>query len=71
MIALQGKMKAQTFVKARHIGLAVWGITIKIEAGCGITETLRDSLCKSGPLRFASENRFLLNFAHEYILVQK
>ena len=32
---------------------------------------LRESLCKSGPLRFASENRFLLNFAHEYILVQK
>ena len=32
---------------------------------------LRDSLSKSGPLRFASENGFLLNFAHEYILVQK
>ena len=26
---------------------------------------------KGGPLRFASENRFLLNFPHEYILVQK
>ena len=32
---------------------------------------LRESLCKSGPLRFASENRFPLNFAHEYNLVQK
>ena len=35
------------------------------------TEALRDSLSKSGPLRFASENRFPLNFVHEYILVQK
>ena len=34
-------MKAQTFVKVRHIGLAGWAITIKIEAGCGITETLK------------------------------
>ena len=32
---------------------------------------LRVSLPKTGPLRFGSENQFLLNFAHEYILVQK
>ena len=32
---------------------------------------LRESLPKTGPLRFGSENQFLLNFAHEYILVQK
>ena len=32
---------------------------------------LRESLPKTGPLRFASENQFPLNFAHEYILVQK
>ena len=32
---------------------------------------LRGSLPKTGPLRFGSENRFPLNFAHEYILVQK
>ena len=34
-------------------------------------QTLRESLPKTGPLRFGSENRFPLNFAHEYILVQK
>ena len=34
-------------------------------------ELLRESLPKTGPLRFASENQFPLNFAHEYILVQK
>ena len=32
---------------------------------------LRESLPKTGPLRFGSEIRFPLNFAHEYILVQK
>ena len=32
---------------------------------------LRESLPKTGPLRFGSENQFPLNFAHEYILVQK
>ena len=32
---------------------------------------LRKSLPKTGPLRFGSENRFPLSFAHEYILVQK
>ena len=32
---------------------------------------LRESLPKTGPLRFGSENQFLLNFANEYILVQK
>ena len=32
---------------------------------------LRESLSKTGPLRFGSENQFPLNFAHEYILVQK
>ena len=36
-----------------------------------IFQTLRESLPKTGPLRFASENQFPLNFAHEYILVQK
>ena len=29
----------------------------------------RESLPKTGPLRFGSENQFPLNFAHEYILV--
>ena len=33
--------------------------------------SLRGSLPKTGPLRFGSENQFPLNFAHEYILVQK
>ena len=32
---------------------------------------LRESLSKTGPLRLGSENQFPLNFAHEYILVQK
>ena len=32
---------------------------------------LRESLSKTGPLRFGSENQFPLNFAHEYILAQK
>ena len=32
---------------------------------------LRVSLPKTGPLPFGSENQFPLNFAHEYILVQK
>ena len=32
---------------------------------------LRVSIPKTGPLRFRSENQFPLNFAHEYILVQK
>ena len=32
---------------------------------------LRVSLPKTGPLRFGSGNQFPLNFAHEYILVQK
>ena len=30
-----------------------------------------ESLPQTGPLRFGSENQFPLNFAHEYILVQK
>ena len=34
-------------------------------------QDLRVSLPKTGPLRFGSENQFPLNFAHEYILVQK
>ena len=34
-------------------------------------QILRGSLPKTGPLRFGSENQFPLNFAHEYILVQK
>ena len=34
-------------------------------------DMLRESLPKTGPLCFGSENRFPLNFAHEYILVQK
>ena len=36
-----------------------------------LSDYLRESLPKTGPLRFASENQFPLNFAHEYILVQK
>ena len=32
---------------------------------------LRGSLSKTGPLRFGSENQFPLNFAREYVLVQK
>ena len=35
------------------------------------SKKLRGSLPKTGPLRFGSENQFPLNFAHEYILVQK
>ena len=35
------------------------------------TLQLRESLPKTGPLRFGSENLFPLHFAHEYILVQK
>ena len=31
----------------------------------------RRSVLKRGSLRFGSENQFPLNFAHEYILVQK
>ena len=37
----------------------------------GVIQILRGSLPKTGPLRFGSENQFPLNFAHEYILVQK
>ena len=37
----------------------------------GVKPNLRGSLPKTGPLRFGSENQFPLNFAHEYILVQK
>ena len=37
----------------------------------GWAQFLRVSLPKTGPLRFGSENQFPLNFAHEYILVQK
>ena len=33
--------------------------------------SLRGSLLKTGPLGFGWENQFPLNFAHEYILVQK
>ena len=36
-----------------------------------LSRILRGSLPKTGPLRFGSENQFPLNFAHEYILVQK
>ena len=36
-----------------------------------LIEILRVSLPKTGPLPFGSENQFPLNFAHEYILVQK
>ena len=36
-----------------------------------VISILRVSLPKTGPLRFGSENQFPLNFAHEYILVQK
>ena len=34
-------------------------------------ERERESLPNTGPMRFGSENQFTLNFAHEYILVQK
>ena len=36
-----------------------------------LTEVKRRSVLKRGSLRFWSENQFPLNFAHEYILVQK
>ena len=39
--------------------------------GPQVLKDLRVSLPKTGPLRFGSENQFPLNFAHEYILVQK
>ena len=46
----------------------IWKLTIwKLATGC----MLRESLSKTGPMRFGSENQFPLNFAHEYILVQK
>ena len=32
---------------------------------------VKESLSKSGPLRFTSENLFPLNFTHEYILIKK
>ena len=34
-----------------------------------ITDAVKRALPKTGPLRFGSENQFLLNFAQEYILV--
>ena len=37
----------------------------------GQISCLRESLPKTGRLRFGSENQFPLNFAHEFILVQK
>ena len=40
-------------------------------ADIGLHCLLRESLSKTGPLRFGSENQFPFNFAHEYILVQK
>ena len=39
--------------------------------GLLLLSLLRESLSKTGPLRFGSENQFPSNFAHEYILVQK
>ena len=44
------------------------------DSGCctePLSRHLTESLPKTGPLRFGSENQFPLNFAHEYILVQK
>ena len=37
----------------------------------GQISCLRESLPKTGRLRFGSENQFPSNFAHEFILVQK
>ena len=37
----------------------------------GLQMQLRESLPKTGRLRLGSENQFPLNFAREYILVQK
>ena len=48
----------------------IWGAN-RVHYGELENRELRESLCKRGPLRFASENRFPLNFAHEYKLVQK
>ena len=45
--------------------------TIRIENKRIQIKILRESLSKTGPLRFGSENQFPLNFAHGYILVQK
>ena len=45
------------------------GLTNVLSAS--LASILRGSLPKTGPLRFGSENQFPLNFAHEYILVQK
>ena len=50
--------------------MAMWTDT-KLKKKLVLFKTLRGSLPKTGPLRFGSENQFPLNFAHEYILVQK
>ena len=54
----------------------IWNIRHTIKStflGCAgeLTTSLRGTLLKTGPLRFGLENQFSLNFAHEYILVQK
>ena len=61
------------FVNCNLSFAMIWQMTYthKLPTLCPCTATLRGSLPKTGPLRFGSENRFPLNFAHEYILVQK
>ena len=61
------------FVNCNLSFAMIWQMryTHKLPTLCPCTATLRGSLPKTGPLRFGSENRFPLNFAHEYILVQK
>ena len=40
----------------------------KLNYGNKLYYTLRESLSKTGPVRFGSENQFPLNFAHECML---
>ena len=58
---MEGSLNVDSFDKSR-----LFSISFTMEGSL-----LRGSLPKTGPLRFGSENQFPLNFAHEYILVQK
>ena len=65
------KQRFQNYIPFESVILL--GREIQYETICPVDLDmfLRVSLPKTGPLRFGSENQFPLNFAHEYILVQK